>query len=103
MKNKRNITKPAKPLIDEDGEVRELTAEDIALFRPAREVLPASFFEDIEELREIRRGRPKAATTKTMTSIRLDPELLAALRARGRGWQSEVNEVLKRWVARQAR
>jgi hypothetical protein len=30
-----------KPLIDTDGEVRELTAEDMAKFKPAAEVLPA--------------------------------------------------------------
>jgi predicted restriction endonuclease len=31
-----------KPLIDEDGEVRELLLEDIRKFRPAAEVLPPS-------------------------------------------------------------
>lgn len=31
-----------KPLIDADGEVRELTTEDMAKFRPAAEVLPLS-------------------------------------------------------------
>jgi hypothetical protein len=31
-----------KPLTDEDGEVRELTVEDIKRFRPIREVLSAS-------------------------------------------------------------
>lgn len=29
-------------LIDADGEVRELTAKDLALFRPAAEVLPSA-------------------------------------------------------------
>ena len=32
-----------KPLIDEFGEVRELTEEDMKHFRPAREVLPELF------------------------------------------------------------
>ena len=31
-----------KPLIDEDGEVRELLLEDIKRFRPIAEVLPPS-------------------------------------------------------------
>ena len=35
-----NKIPPILPLIDDDGEVRELTAEDFALFRPAHEVLP---------------------------------------------------------------
>ena len=30
------------PLINEEGEVRELTREDMTLFKPAKEVLPAS-------------------------------------------------------------
>ena len=32
--------KERPPLTNEDGEVRELTAEDFALFRPATEVMP---------------------------------------------------------------
>ena len=36
------MTNP-KPLIDEFGEVRELTKEDMKRFRPAREVLPELF------------------------------------------------------------
>jgi hypothetical protein len=31
-----------KPLIDADGEVRELTTKDMAKFKPAAEVLPPS-------------------------------------------------------------
>ena len=31
-----------KPLIDEEGEVRELTLKDLRQFRPASEVLPPS-------------------------------------------------------------
>jgi len=32
----------SKPLIDAEGEVRELTAADMKRFRPAKEVLPAT-------------------------------------------------------------
>lgn len=48
-----------------------------------------------------RRGRPKgslAAMRKTPVKIRLDPDLLAALRASGRGWQTRVNELLRREI-----
>lgn len=48
-----------------------------------------------------RRGRPlgsTAAVTKSPVKIRLDPDVLAALRASGRGWQTRVNEVLRREV-----
>ena len=42
------------------------------------------------------RGRPKLATTKTQVSVRLDPDVLAALRASGPGWQARLNQVLRK-------
>ncbi len=48
-----------------------------------------------------RRGRPpgsKAEVTKMPVKIRLDPDLLAALRASGRGWQTRVNDLLRREI-----
>ena len=48
-----------------------------------------------------RRGRPVGsvmAVTKTPVKIRLDPDLVAALRATGRGWQTRVNDLLRREV-----
>jgi uncharacterized protein (DUF4415 family) len=41
------------------------------------------------------RGRPKAAATKEQISVRLDPDVLAALRAAGPGWQSRINVLLR--------
>jgi uncharacterized protein (DUF4415 family) len=32
-------------------------------------------------------------------AIRLDPEVVGALRASGPGWQTRVNTVLKEWLA----
>jgi uncharacterized protein (DUF4415 family) len=43
----------------------------------------------------LRRGRPKAATTKEAVKLRLDADVLAALRASGDGWQTRVNETLR--------
>ena len=43
----------------------------------------------------IRRGRPKADTTKAPVKIRLDPDVLLALRATGDGWQTRINETLR--------
>jgi hypothetical protein len=39
-----------KPLIDEDGEVREITAQDVALFKPFSE-LPESEQQQLLKLR----------------------------------------------------
>ena len=41
------------------------------------------------------RGRPKAAMTKEPIKLRLDADVLAALRANGDGWQTRVNEMLR--------
>ncbi|MFZ2737316.1 MAG: BrnA antitoxin family protein [Burkholderiaceae bacterium] len=43
----------------------------------------------------VRRGRPKAAMTKQAVKLRLDADVLAALRASGEGWQTRINETLR--------
>jgi uncharacterized protein (DUF4415 family) len=48
-------------------------------------------------------GRPKAETKKVSVTIRLDPDVLAALKAQGPGWQTRVNDLLARWVKRRRR
>ena len=45
-----------------------------------------------------RRGRPLgsvAASTKQAVKLRLDPDVLGALRASGAGWQTRVNAILR--------
>jgi uncharacterized protein (DUF4415 family) len=45
-----------------------------------------------------RRGRPAgsvAAFSKEPVKLRLDPDVLAALRATGDGWQTRINEMLR--------
>ncbi len=80
------------PLIDDDGEVRELTAEDIKHFKPAAEVLPPSLLKKLGV-----RGSQKAPT-KVPTTIRFDADVLAALKASGKGWQTRVNEAVREWL-----
>lgn len=43
-----------------------------------------------------RRGRPKLAKPKEQISVRLDSDVLAALRASGPGWQARMNQVLRK-------
>ena len=48
-----------------------------------------------------RRGRPVGsvkAYAKVAVKLRLDPDVLAALRATGRGWQTRVNDTMREWV-----
>lgn len=88
------------PLIDNDGEVRELTEEDFARARPAAEVLPEIVGPELAEQMLKRRGRPPKAVRKETINIRLSPEVLAYFRAQGRGWQTRIDEALKEWIAR---
>jgi uncharacterized protein (DUF4415 family) len=62
--------------------------------------LDAAWFADAERFHGdqfIRRGRgrPKAETTKEQINVRLDPDVLAALRTSGPGWQSRINAILR--------
>lgn len=41
-------------------------------------------------------GRPKAVTPKVSTTIRLSPEVLEYFRAGGPGWQTRIDETLRK-------
>jgi uncharacterized protein (DUF4415 family) len=81
--------KPSERAADPD-EVPELTDDYFdraAIYQGETLVRPA-------------RGRPKSAAAKQLTSLRLDPAVLAAFRASGPGWQTRVNAVLKAYAER---
>ena len=53
----------------------------------------------VATLAELRRARGKNKNpTKEQVAIRLDPDVLAAFRAQGPGWQTRMNTVLKEWL-----
>lgn len=81
-----------KPLIDTDGEVRELTAEDMVKFRPAAEVLPSSLRKKLGV-----RGLQKTPTKERIT-IRLSREVVEQFRESGEGWQTRVDSALREWL-----
>lgn len=78
-----------KPLIDSRGDVRPLTKADVRRMKPAREVVPKV----VENYRRTR--GPQKAPTKVSTTIRLDRDVITFFRAKGPGWQSRINDVLK--------
>jgi uncharacterized protein (DUF4415 family) len=43
-------------------------------------------------------GRPPATIKRPMLSMRVDPDVLAHLRASGKGWQTKVNALLRQAV-----
>jgi uncharacterized protein (DUF4415 family) len=84
-----------KPLTDKDGEVRELRAEDIRDMRPAREVLPPELLAVLPKRRPGQRG-PGKRPVKEQVTLRLDPDVLERFRATGPGWQSRINDALRK-------
>jgi len=49
------------------------------------------------------RGRPKSESKKLLVSVRYSPEVVAYLKSTGEGWQSRMDGVLRKYVARQSR
>jgi uncharacterized protein (DUF4415 family) len=81
-----------KPLINAKGDVRELTANDLAAFRPARKALPVSL------RRKIGVRGPQKSPTKERITIRLSQEVVQRFRATGEGWQTRVDVALQNWL-----
>lgn len=46
----------------------------------------------------LQRGRPLKPHPKISTTIRLDADVLTALKATGPGWQTRVNETMREWL-----
>lgn len=46
----------------------------------------------------VRRGRPRKDNTKVLMTLRLDPDVVAGLRATGSGWQTRVNDAMREWL-----
>jgi uncharacterized protein (DUF4415 family) len=89
----QDVRPPLRPLTDEEGEVRELTAEDFAHMRPIAEVDPG-MVEAVAEWRN-KGGRPKAEAPKEHISFRLAANLVASIKATGPGYNARVEKALR--------
>ena len=78
--------------IAQDPDAPEWTEEGWARALPAIEVDP-----ELVEWSRRTRGKQKAPT-KELISIRLDPDITAHFRATGPGWQTRLNDTLRRAV-----
>ncbi len=78
--------------IASDPDNPEWTDEDFARARPFSEVFPEQYAEWVRS-----RG-PQEAPIKERISLRLDRDVLQALRAGGRGWQGRANAALRKAV-----
>ncbi len=76
-------------------EFPEMTDGELANLRPAREVLPKAFFDAVDTLRR-QRGRPPVDAPRKLISIRLDQDVIELYKASGKGWQTRINETLRK-------
>ena len=49
------------------------------------------------------RGRPKSENKKRLVSVRYSPEVIDYFKSTGDGWQSLMDSVLRKYVARHSR
>lgn len=82
-----------KLIAEAPGEDRPPTPDELAAWSTDA-VFPGG---GVEAYLKRRRG-PGRAPHKVPTTIRFDPDVLAALKATGKGWQTRVNEAMREWV-----
>lgn len=85
----------AKLIADAPGEDRSPTHAEDSHRKNA--VVSHSLPELREKLAARRRGAQKSPT-KVPTTIRFDADVLAELKASGRGWQTRVNDAVRDWL-----
>jgi uncharacterized protein (DUF4415 family) len=82
-KEDKAITAAAKS----DPDARPLTPKQLKAMIPMRAL----------------RGRPKSKRKKLLVSVRYSPDVVAYFKSTGEGWQSRMDSVLRRYVARHSR
>ncbi|WP_238179265.1 BrnA antitoxin family protein [Methylobacterium dankookense] len=80
--------------IAQDPDNPEIGAEQFARMRPASEVLPSGLYQALTK-----RGRPPAENKAVQVTLRVPPDILAAYKATGPGWQTKMNEALAHGVS----
>jgi uncharacterized protein (DUF4415 family) len=93
--SKRHAIRPPSPEEDElirkaaqsDPDAQPLTARQMREMAPARSVL----------------GRPKSENKKLLVSVRYSREVIEYFKSTGEGWQSRMDLVLRKYVARHSR
>ena len=71
-----------------DPDTYILTDEELSKMRPAKDVLPAF-------VRAMTRG-PQKTPKKIKTTMRIDADVLDAFKKHGKGWQTNINEALRK-------
>lgn len=80
-----------------DAEQRQFAADVLESIRQAKSGEYAAVHTP-ESIAARKRGRPAGSTkanAKVSINLRVDPDVLAVLRATGAGWQTRVNTILR--------
>ena len=86
------------PLTDEEGEVRELTLEDFRAGRPIAEIDPG--LADAMKTMRNKGGRPRVENPRAHIAFRWAPDLVASIKATGKGYNARVEKVLREALAK---
>lgn len=86
----------ARKVQGSDDDIPEMTETHFAAAKRMRDVMP-----EVVEAFKRGRGRPKVEQPKARVSLRLDPDVVAAYRATGKGWQKRINDTLAEAVSRE--
>ncbi|MFM2057004.1 MAG: hypothetical protein RLY71_1389 [Pseudomonadota bacterium] len=85
------------PSVEEDKAVVAAAKAD-----PDAQPLSAKQLKEMVPLQAVR-GRPKSANKKLLVSVRYSPEVIAYFKSTGDGWQSRMDSVLLKYVAKHSR
>jgi uncharacterized protein (DUF4415 family) len=73
----------------------EITDDELARMKPAKDVLPSSFFKGLAAARR-GPGRPKVERPLVPVTLRVEPDVLRAFKAAGEDWRVRMNEALRK-------
>lgn len=83
------------PASRQDDDNPEWTPDELRRARPALDLIAQKFGAAVaEELRRAR-GRPPKQDKKVLTTLRLDPDVLAAYQRAGKDWRLRMRQVLR--------
>ena len=93
-------SKPASvrmPSVEEDRAIVAAAKSD-----PDALPLTAKQLKEMVPIQAVR-GRPKSANKKLLVSVRYSPEVVSYFKSTGDGWQSRMDSVLLKYVAKHSR
>ena len=88
------------PTDEEDAEITKQAIEDDTNLTD-KELAQFKLFEQSdlpESVKESVRGRPKKPNPKVSTTVRLDEDVISFFKAKGKGWQTRLNEALRSYM-----